>query len=189
MGHHFYSTHDEDIPSLSPAFTFPPLFLTVSLRLDSFSSRLLSALPVGLWNVSVGGEGSHVPLEAIREPLWICAERTLFSGVGTEWVGSSGGFMLNAIICLGYACEPPINVKFLCNTLKHCFIYSLPLLFWVAGGNDCILENGLQRCFSSCTYKLKLLKTDAKKLVFVFLLIFIHLPYYCVWIMCILLAW
>lgn len=122
-------------------FPYPPhlsLFLALSLSLSDliFFCWLFSAPPVGLWNVSVWGEGPLVPLEAIREPLWICAERALFSGVGTEWVGSRGGFMYNLIICLRCFCEPHMNVRFLFVFLKHIFISRHMFLFWGAGGAE-----------------------------------------------------
>lgn len=65
-----------------------------------FSFWLFSALPVGLWNVSVWGEGPSVPLETISAPLWICLKRALFSGVGEKlgvnWIGLT--FLLSSFL-------------------------------------------------------------------------------------------
>lgn len=55
----------------------PIPFMMKTFSLCPLCSQL--ALPVGLWNVSVCREGpAGVPLEPLREPLWIRAERALF---------------------------------------------------------------------------------------------------------------
>lgn len=62
-----------------------------------FVSGLWSALPVGLWIISVCGGGPHVPLDTIREIMNICCKGTIVRG--GDWV-NEGGVTRSIIIWL-----------------------------------------------------------------------------------------
>lgn len=85
------------------------------------------------------------PLENLYEYV---LKGCFFSRVGTEWVGSWGGFMWNATIYLRFSCEAHMT-GFLCIFfLEHSFMLSCAL--WVAGGASEVKY--LHRCFTFRIY-------------------------------------
>lgn len=99
MGRHSYSAHDEDIlwvcvcfskvASHCPSLSLP-LSLALYLRLDIFLLAIL-CFACGPVKCLCLTRRPPVPVETIREPLWICTERALFLGVETGRVIGEGG--------------------------------------------------------------------------------------------------